>query len=63
MNNAQKNIKFLNTTDSETKSKVLENIANHYQIREWACIYLCVDATTHVRLNTIAGKRKWKLQS
>lgn len=30
--NAQKNIEFLNITDSETKNKVLKNIANHYGI-------------------------------
>lgn len=32
MANAEKNIKFLNALDSETKAKVLANIASHYGI-------------------------------
>lgn len=32
MKNAKKNITFLNAIDKETKTAILENIANHYQI-------------------------------
>lgn len=32
MTNAQKNIAFFTTVDSETKDSILKNIANHYGI-------------------------------
>lgn len=56
--NAQKNKKFLNAIDGETKAKVLANIANHYGISNEKAYEEVTDAEAEHLLDYVTGNER-----